>query len=576
MGVPMTKPLMASRRERVRFWHRWLVATVISAGGLFIAASVEMQKPVEAAATLVGHWPLASDSRDVSGQGHHGLNHSVNFSTIAGHEAAQFEGRTGWIEVPPSVSLRLGTNDFTIAAWVWLPEETALDDAYGDILSQYDPTARRGFNFGITHNAGVTTSQPNTRNVHFGIDNGQSDTAWRDHGRPGNAVLVFALAVHDGQLYAGTCESGKEEAGRVFRFDGDARWVDCGRPDSCNSVSALAVFQGQLYAGVSKYRLGGSALPESVNPHPGGKVYRYAGGQSWVDCGQLPDTEAIGGLVVYRGQLYASSLYRPAGFFRYEGGQRWTVLPVPFGKRVEAMCVYDGQLFASSYDEGHVFRFDGQAWVDCGQVGPPENTQTYSFVIYAGRLYVGTWNTGRVYRYDGDNRWSDVGRLGQELEVMGMMVHNGKVYAGSLPQAEVYRFDGADNWKRLAVLDSTPDVKYRRAWTMAEFQGRLFCGTLPSGRVWSFAAGRNVTYDYALSDGWHHLAAVRQRDQLALYVDGRAAATSASFNPADYDLSSELPLKIGLGPSDYFRGALRDVRIYRTALSSRQIEQLTR
>jgi len=252
------------------------------------------------------------------------------------------------------------------------------------------------------------------------------------------------------------------------------------------------------------------------------------------------------------------------------------VLPVPFGKRVEAMCVYDGQLFASSYDEGHVYRFDGQAWVDCGQVGPPENTQTYSFVIYAGRLYVGTWNTGRVYRYDDDNRWSDVGRLGQELEVMGMMVHNGKVYAGSLPQAEVYRFDGADNWKRLAVLDSTPDVKYRRAWTMAEFQGRLFCGTLPSGRVWSFEAGRNVTYDHALPDGWHHLAAVRQRDRLTLHVDGRAAATSASFNPADYDLSPEQPLKIGFGPSDYFRGALRDVRIYRTALSSRQIEQLTR
>ena len=85
-----------------------------------------------------------------------------------------------------------------------------------------------------------------------------------------------------------------------------------------------------------------------------------------------------------------------------------------------------------------------------------------------------------------------------------------------------------------------------------------------------------MTYDYALSDGWHHLAAVRQRDQLALYVDGRAVATSASFNPVDYNLSLEQPLKIGFGPSDYFRGALRDVRIYRTTLSSRQIEQLAR
>jgi hypothetical protein len=73
---------------------------------------------------------------------------------------------------------------------------------------------------------------------------------------------------------------------------------------------------------VSKYRLAGSSLLESKNPNLGGKVYRYAGDQSWEDCGQLPDTEAIGGLVVYRGRLCASSLCRPAGFFRYEGGQR--------------------------------------------------------------------------------------------------------------------------------------------------------------------------------------------------------------------------------------------------------------
>jgi hypothetical protein len=200
------------------------------------------------------------------------------------------------------------------------------------------------------------------------------------------------LAVHDGTLYAGTCEPGKNERGRVYRYAGGQEWIDCGAPDGSNSVMALAVYQGRLYAGTGRYRLAGSALPESENPTPGGRVFRYEGGQQWLDCGGLPNTEAVGGLVVFRGQLYASSLYRPAGFFRYDGNARWTALPVPMGtdahapapqpKRVEALTVYGGFLYASSYDGGHVYRFDGTAWTDCGQIA--DNTQTYSCSTRAG------------------------------------------------------------------------------------------------------------------------------------------------------------------------------------------------
>ncbi len=532
------------------------------------------QPPSAASHQPLAHWKLEGDFLDASGNQNHGKNHDVSFTNIGGQTAARFDGRSSWIEVMSSSSLQIGTNDFSITAWVRLPDETEQDDVYGDILSQFDPRTRRGFNLRITHNAGLTTSQANSRNVHFGVDNGQLEAGWTDHGRPGNAVLVFGLATHNGRLYAGTCEPGKDEAGRVFQFAGDTNWIDCGSPGRCNSVSALAEWEGALYAGSSRYRLAGSSLPESENPHPGGKVYRYLGGQSWADCGQLPGVEAVGGLVVYRGQLYASSLYQPAGFFRYEGGERWTSLPVPGGKRVEAMCVYDGHLFASSYDAGHVYRYDGTAWKDCGQVGPVENTQTYSFAIYEGSLHVGTWRTGRVYRYRADHDWEDRGRLGEELEVMGMMVHNGKLYAGSLPLAEVYRFDGGQDWSSLGAVDTTPKVKYRRAWTMAEFQGRLFCGTLPSGRVLSIEAGRNATYDRALTPGWHHLAAVRQGDRLQLHLNGQLVAVSARFEPAAYDLTSGQPLKLGFGPNDYFRGLLRDVRLYGHALTAKEIAEL--
>lgn len=515
----------------------------------------------------IAHWPLRRDANDVRSNGLHAKTHGgeLMFSATDG---VKLDGRDDWLEVPAHAALKLGTKDFTVS--LWLHTDERLDDVPGDLLSQFDADKRRGWNLSLKSHA-VTASQANTRTLHFGIDQDRLEPKWTDHGQVGNGMFVKALAVFDGQLFAGTCEAGKDQAGHVYRFDGEQKWIDCGSPALCNAVSALAEFDGKLYAGVSKYRLGGSALKESENPNLGGKIFRYDGDGKWGDCGQLPETESIGGLVIFRGKLHAGSLYKPAGFFRYEGNQKWTTLPLPNGKRVEAMCVHNGQLFASSYDEAHIFRYDGESWTDCGQVGPMENTQTYSFAIHHGKMYVGTWRTGKVFRYDGDNQWADCGRLGEELEVMGMLVHNGGLFAGSLPLAEVFRFDGKNRWASVGRVDLTPDVMYRRAWTMAEYQGRLFVGTLPSGRVLSIAAGANVTHDRSLPAGWHQVAAQRAGRELKLFVDGKRVATSAPFDPSQFDLSTDAPLRIGFGPTDSFNGRLRDVRIWGRALSDDEV-----
>jgi outer membrane protein assembly factor BamB len=524
---------------------------------------------------LVGHWKLAGDTKDYSGNGNHAKNHGVDLKPTGPDGrpggAGLFNGRDSFLEVPASPSLKLGKSDFSVAAWVYTNRD--LDDVPGDIVSQYDPVRRRGLHLTLKSNAGVTFNQANDRHLQFGIDDNR-ETAWVDCGRPGKAILGFALAVHEGSLYAGTCEPGKSESGRVYRYDGGQRWIDCGSPASCNAVTAMAVFDGQLFVGTGKYRLGGSALQESDNPQLGGKVFRYDGDNRWLDCGQLPNVEAVGGMVVFRGRLYASSLYKPAGFFRYEGDAKWTDCGTPDGKRVEALGIYNGFLYATSYDGGRVYRFDGKAWTDCGQLGDPkENTQTYSIAVHHGRLYVGTWRSGRVYRFEDVNRWTDVGRLGQELEVMGMLVHNGRLLAGTLPLAEVYAYEGESKWKRLAQLDRTPEVKYRRAWTMAEYQGRVFGSTLPSGHVHAFAAGSSATWDRSFPAGWHHVSAVRSGSQLKLFIDGKLVST-ASVSGADYDLDSDAPLRIGFGANDYFNGRLRDVRLYRRALSAAEIAGL--
>lgn len=476
---------------------------------------------------------------------------------------------------PSSEMGALGKEDFSLALWI-----RAKAGPGGDLLSQYDPVKRRGFHLSLKSNSGVTSNQANWRHLQFGIDD-HRDSEWTACGRPGKSLFAFSLAVHQGKLYAGSCEPGKEDRGHVYRYDGGDQWVDCGAPDGSNSVTALAVWEGALYAGTGKYRVAGSSLPESENTTVGGRIFRYGGEKQWIDCGQLPDTEAVGGLVVHEGDLYASSLYKPAGFFRYEGEKSWTSLSVPSGpgqsaseavaKRVEPLTVHGGALYAGSYDGGHVYRFDGSEWTDCGQLG--ENTQTYSFTSFGGSLVVGTWPSGRVYRFDGIDQWSDLGRLGEETEVMGMMVHNGRLLGGTLPLAEVYEYEGGTAWKRLARLDPTPDVRYRRAWTMAEHDGRVFVSTLPSGVIYSFAAGAQVQWGDSLSEGWHHVAAVKSGGSLALFLDGEQVARCDS-DLSTYHLSSEEPLKIGEGRNGPFAGDLREVRVYRECLTKETIREL--
>lgn len=541
---------------------RWLWAGLLLIG----VADVRSADPQP-----VAHWPLQSDARDHSGNNRDLEAIDVVFSRHDGDAtpSAEFNGRTSVLKLKSANAPPLHSGEFTISARVYIPE--VIDDVPGDIISQYDPDSRRGFHLSIINAAGVTSSQSNLRTLHFGIDNGQADAQWTDHGRLGDAVLIFGMAVHDGQLFAGTCEAGVEQSGRVFRFDGEA-WHDCGSPHPANSVSALAVYRGELYVAATQYRLRGSALADSENVHPGGTIYRYVADGEWENCGTLPEVQAVSGLVVFKDRLYAGSLYAPAGFFRYEGGDDWTSCGTPDGKRVEALCVHDGALYATGYDEGAVYRYDGENWEHLGQVG--EASQTYGFAVHRGELYVSEWPNARVYKHGGGKEWIFAGRLGEELETMPLMVYNGKMYGGTLPLGEVYRYDGGEDWTHIARLDHTPDVKYRRVWSMAIYDGRLFAGTLPSGRVHSIEFGRNATLDRPLEPGWRHVVAVRESDRLRLYVDGELVASSREFDAADYDLTVDAPLTVGFGANDHLSGRLRDVAIYDKALSPEQVRAL--
>lgn len=311
--------------------------------------------------------------------------------------------------------------------------------------------------------------------------------------------------------------------------------------------------------------MAGTNLPESTNPNPGGRIYRLRPDDTWEQVGELPEVEAVGGMVVFRGKLHAGSLYKPAGLFRHEEDGRWKPLALPDGKRVVALGLFNDALHATSYDNGHVYRFDGTAWEDLGRVG--DSTQTYGFAVHHGRLQVATWPSGRVFEWLAET-WADKGRLGDEKEVMGMLVHNGCLYGGTLPLAQIHRHDGGRSWTLLKQLDRTPDVEYRRVWGMAQHDGRLFATTIPSGHVWSMRTGACVTWDWPFPAGWHHVAAQRAGGALRLFVDGRLVAESRAAAADALDIDCDKPWTIGAGSGDFFHGAVADVRLYRRALSA--------
>ncbi len=535
----------------------------------------------------IGYWPFRGDCED-----HSGLElivQPINVELEA--EGARFNGLDSHLVVQDHPALHLGTGDFSVAVWI---QTDASSDVVGDIISKFDPEARRGFGLSIVTNSGVTsTAQANYRNVHFGIDQGRLDANWTDEGRPGHAVQVKALHVSEGALYAGTFESGPEEMGHLWRYEGPGRWQDVGAcPDGSNSVPSIARFDGALYCSTGRNNPLGSALGPAQNTAPGGRVYRIESDGQWVFCGHpgvedaTPEEREVSGyetgkadmtaaLTVFRGELYATCYYR-RGVFKYEGGTYWK--NIGLDKRLLSFVVYRHELYAL-INGGAVFRYHpparggaGGGWEDCGT--PTGSTQTYGAATYAGNLYVGTWPEGTVHRYDGGKTWTTVGQAGEEREIMGMALYNQKMYVGSLPMANVWRMDG-NGFSFVGNVDDTPNVVYRRAWSMAVYDGQLFAGTLPSGHVRSLQAGVMATCDRALPAGWHHLAAVRCQGQLALYIDGQRVATSKPFNPVDYDLTQDHPLVVGLGAHTYFHGTMSDLRLYNRALTENEINTLT-
>lgn len=541
---------------------------------------------------LVGHWRLLDDCRDYSGLENHGRNLGVDLAT------GSFNGQGASIEVPSSLSLQRGTGDFTIALAIKTSSDGGVD--CGSLVSQFDPSRRRGFDLALGGNSSGYNAQGRIRQLVLGLDSA-TPGVWADCGRPGGKTHSSdALTVFNGQLFVGTTDGVEvAEWAHVYRYLGQREWEDCGRLGNgrTRGVYAMVVHQGELFAATSASH--GRQPPEMSF----GRVYRYLGGQQWEDLGQPGENYRLNSLATYRGKLYVTGFNigpDPGHVYEYLGNQQWKACG-EFQGWPHTLVVHDGKLF-TAYPQGEVFAYDGSAWEPLGNPfgSLDECNQIHSMGIYHGELYAGSWPKGKVaVRRNG--AWVDLGRLGDATEVVGLAVYNGSFYAGTIPRAELFRYGGPGDWTSLRRLFDPPGYEpvpvgsgakevedWSRASSLGVFNGKLFVATATChrtridppradevrGKVFSFSTGSCISYDRDLGDGWQSVAAVRRGKQLELYVQGQLVSRQAQ-ETSPLDVSVDVALRIGFGPQGYFRGQLREVRLYHRALESAEIRTLS-
>ncbi|MHB1458144.1 MAG: LamG domain-containing protein [Armatimonadota bacterium] len=538
---------------------------------------------------LVGYWKLQGDCIDYSGAGNNGVNHGADLSNTDG---AIFDGKNAFISVPNSKSLRFDKGDFTISAWVKCKPGAGYT---GDIISKYDPDTRRGINLCISGSSPGYSSVSDIRNVQFGIDNAV-ESEWIDCGRPSPTnTLISTLIAYRGSLYTGIADATDPKlACHVFRYDGGKRWVDCGRVGNdlkTTSIYSIIVHKGELYVGTGVWDWEKAWSADAGPTH----VYRYEGGTKWHDYGKFGTGYRVLSLASLNGDLYATD---DQGFcYRYDGDYNWTESGKIQDSKIYSTMVYQDRLYGGGNVTAYRYGNDG-IWDTVGKFDVSTVNQIHTMTVYSGELYAGTWPEGKILRYDGLNSWADCGNVGVNTdqykinEINDLTVYNGKMYAGVIPKGEVWRYDGGVKSTLIKRLVENPNYiatslpSWNRVPCLTTFQGRLYAGTstcqaqpdpdpkLDVGKVFSWEAGKNVSYDDDLGTDWRHIVAVREKNYLKLYIDGRLVSKSTKFNPQDFDLANDKPLLIGFGPLSYFNGTMRELKIYNRALKPAEINSL--
>jgi hypothetical protein len=495
--------------------------------------------------SLVSYWPFDAGALDVVGT-NNGVNHgAVSVAGKAGN-AFSFDGVDDYVSVADANSLDFGSGSFSVSAWVYT--DAALSDVVGDVVSKFDPVAKKGFNFNVLSNTGGP--QSNYRNTQFGINDNKQDTAWAE--KAPSVGQILPLAVFNGKLYGGAGETGK-----LYEWNGVDAWVEKAPKLALGDeteVSSLAVFNGKLYGTTAG----------------GGKLVEWNGVNAWAQKAPMLGTETtLPSLAVFNGKLYGGTGTN-GRLFEWNGVDAWAQKAPMLGSEthISSLAVFNGKLYGGTYPGGKLYEWTGSAWVERA---PQLNGQVdiRSLAVFNGKLYGSAWGGGRLFEWNGVDAWVEKApKLGSEIIILSLAVFNGKLYGSTgTSGGKLYEWNDNNAWVEKAPLMGSETYVY----SLAVFNGKLYASALLGGNLFEWKSGVAVSQNSELGSGWRHLAAVRDGGVLRLYVDGVLVGTSSAFVAGDYDLSNAQALLIGFGAQDYFNGRIDDLAVFNTALSQDNI-----
>ncbi len=256
---------------------------------------------------------------------------------------------------------------------------------------------------------------------------------------------ITALQVYNGKLYAGA-----RDYGSIYVYDGNS-W-SLSYAGQSGLVSEFVTYNCKLYAGI------------------GQKLYVYDG-SSWTMVNGTPLISSmwsvnsiypVAHFAVYNNKLYAPSASNPSNIYEYDGVS-WSMAPdVSFHYNPQSVIVYNGKLYAGSYD-GIVYAYDGTSL----NVSYDSRDDVVEYLaVYDGKLYAGTSRYGNIYVYDGTSWSLSYGPTG---DITSFAVYDGKLYAGTSYGILVYN----GTWTEDKQVSCGNDG---RLTTLATYNGKLYAG----------------------------------------------------------------------------------------------------
>lgn len=312
---------------------------------------------------------------------------------------------------------------------------------------------------------------------------------------------VFSMVDYDGKLYIGYFDHVGTERAELWEYDGEnaSLFYTFGTGTNFRIVSALAVYNGELYAGIEGLAAGS------------GDIYKYdKSAGSWAISYDSTEHNACFVMEVFNNKLYGGMGWGTGdGDILAFDGSTWTT---SFDSTlnptlVEALEVFNGKLYAgvggSNNGDAQIKVFDKSTWTNSYDGSATTYEQAVSLKTFNGSLYAGMLGSaddeGDILSLSSNSlTWTTAYANTQGDRIHALEVYDKKLYAGNgnaVGQNDILSFDGVD-WTM--SFDGLTEMECFRlyAWNGSLYAGMGFDG----GMANTYRLTNNLTDKFSRND----------------------------------------------------------------------------